>query len=309
MGKIQTMADQQSTDQSEHEFLKFCDSMSNETDRSWHMMQVNFAKVFDQTAIIRNLTESKAYLKTRREEALVIFNTMNIAAKDLQTAAQSYIFADNDIILFGDIRSTAELNRFQNMRLETTKTLPPGVDIDIVETLGNMRRIRNLAEQKIITARHMRAMNTIADSSMKRDTLPLRRQSRDVPLIMLVEDDRFTAAYTTQLLSGNYEVFHVRSGEEAIEYYLDYAPDAVFIDLHLPGINGHDVLRMIKAIDPSAYCVVLSVDSSQRAVIGASNGGAESFLRKPYNKERLLWTVRQSPHLMITDAIRSISTP
>src|SRR5690606_8687745 len=97
----------------------------------------------------------------------------------------------------------------------------------------------------------------------------LRRKRRDSPLVMVVEDDRFTASYIQNFLR-EYDVVIARNGEEAILKYIEYAPDAVFMDLHMPGLNGDQALQAIKAADPDAFVVMLSVDTAQHSIMSAS---------------------------------------
>lgn len=290
----------QTTDQanqSEHEFLSFCEKIKAD-EAPWNTLHVGYSEVFDRSSLLKNLAAAGPYIQKKRAEAMQTFTAINNQAKDLKTEAVSYIFTDNDIILFARQKDSDVAERFEVLRTQTRLALPPQIPVELLHTDDDLGKLIRLGNNKVETSRCMRAMHIVAEANPKRETLAIRRQGRKVPLVMLVEDDRFTAAYTTELLAKDYEVFHVRSGEEAVEYYLDYAPDAVFIDLHLPGICGNAVLQLLNALDPQAYCVMLSVDSSQTAVIEAAQTGANSYLRKPYNKERLLWSVRQSPHIL-----------
>jgi DNA-binding response OmpR family regulator len=114
---------------------------------------------------------------------------------------------------------------------------------------------------------------------------------------MIVEDDRFTASYAANILSKEYELSVCRTGEEGIIAYIEHAPDIVFLDIHLPGLNGHDTLRAIKAADPKAFVVMLSVDTAKTSIVESTQSGAHSFLKKPFSKERLLNTVKASPYV------------
>lgn len=290
------MSHDQDFARSEHDFLAFCAKLEAEP-KGWETLKVNFAQTINQREILRDRTAAPDRLKTARQVALDTFHKINEAAKAPKTEAVSYIFTDNDIMLFADIDSPDIRGRFMTFEDETRKTLPPGVALEHWVAAGEIGEIKQIADDKMRTARVVRALSALAVENPRQDTLAIKRKNRTLPLVMLVEDDRFTAAYTVQLLSKDYEVFHVRSGEEAIDYYLDYAPDAVFIDMHLPGMSGADTLHMIKTMDPDAYCVILSVDTARSTVLLASGDGANSYLRKPYNKDRLLWTVRQSPHI------------
>ncbi len=126
--------------------------------------------------------------------------------------------------------------------------------------------------------------------------MPLRRIKRDEPIILVVEDDRFTATYISGFLK-EFDLIVARSGEEAVLKYIEYAPDAVFLDIHLPGINGHQTLQAIKCADPDAFVVMLSVDTAKSSIMSASENGAVSYLKKPFSRERVLNTLRLSPFI------------
>lgn len=282
--------------QSEHDFLAFCAKIEADPGH-WETLKLNFSHALKQRELLRDLGNAGTRLKSAREVALKTFHDINERAKTIKTEAVSYIFADNDILLFADVQNSEMRHRLNILGEEIQPSLPPQITVEHMLAAQHIEELKHFADEKILSARQMRAISALTVESSKRDNVAIQRKNRELPLVMLVEDDRFTAAMTVQLLSKDYDIFHVRTGEEAIEYYLDYAPDAVFIDIHLPGISGNETLQMIRAMDPQAYCVMLSVDTSRAAVMSASQDGANSYLRKPYNKERLLWTVRQSPHI------------
>lgn len=282
-------------DQSEHQFLSFCEIL-NESPQGWHSLHAAYSKDLDHQELIKNVKEAKVYLQEKRAKAIDSFNEINKMAKGLGQAV-SYIFSDNDILLFSKFTKPGDEEQFDELVTKAKALISP-LPVAHLDVAHNLPILRRLAVDKMESARRIQAVQALNDES-KVATLHLRRTFRDNPLVMLVEDDRFTATYTTQLLARDYDVFHVRSGEEAVQYYLDYAPDAVFLDIHLPGMSGQQTLQMIKAIDPEAYIVMLSVDASKTSVSAASGSGVNGFLKKPCDRNRLLMTVRRSPHIQI----------
>lgn len=290
------MGSDNQTNHSEHDFMAFCAKIENDPG-TWETLKLGFSAQMKQREILQDMDQAATYLKKAREDALFAFKELNERARTLKAEAESYIFTDNDILLFANIKTSESRERMGIITQETRLALPSDVELEKLPASGNMRALKTFADEKMRTARQVRAISSLASDANRRNNIGIQRKNRHLPLVMLVEDDRFTASYATQLLSKDYEVFHVRTGEEAIDYYMDYAPDVVLIDVHLPGMSGTDTLQMIKTMDPHAYCIILSVDSSQSTVIAASKDGADRYLRKPYTKERLLWTVQQSPHI------------
>jgi CheY-like chemotaxis protein len=155
---------------------------------------------------------------------------------------------------------------------------------------------QKLADQKFLSARRMMAYRDMADK-LKVASISVRRERRDHPMVQVIEDDRFTAAYAGNILNRDYDLVLSRNGEDGIIHYIESAPDIVLIDIHLPGLSGHEVLESIRAIDPQVFAVMLSVDTMKNNIVQAAEGGAHNFLKKPFSKERLLNIVKTSPYI------------
>lgn len=117
---------------------------------------------------------------------------------------------------------------------------------------------QKIADYKLLSMKRMAAYEALANEGAL-ESLTLRRKQRAEPIVM-VEDDRFTAAYISGFLK-EFDLIIARNGEEAVLKYIEHAPDAVFLDRHLPGMNGHQTLQAIKCADPDASVVMLSVDT------------------------------------------------
>ena len=87
-----------------------------------------------------------------------------------------------------------------------------------------------------------------------------------------------------------------------ITMYIEHAPDIVLLDIHLPGMDGHSTLKLLRRLDPEGFMVMLSVDASSDNVLGATEAGAQTFLKKPFSKDRLVSVIRKSPHIRMHDA-------
>ncbi len=114
-----------------------------------------------------------------------------------------------------------------------------------------------------------------------------RRRHRKEPMVMLVEDDLFTLQLVANVLK-DYSTVKAMDGYDAVETYMFNAPDVVFLDINLPSIDGHEVLKQIKEYDPDAYVVMLSGQTYMEDVSKAIYSGAKGFVAKPFPKEKLL---------------------
>ncbi|HRC26395.1 MAG TPA: response regulator [Alphaproteobacteria bacterium] len=233
-------------------------------------------------------------LERAREEAVAFFDFVREKTKDLRDAT-IWLFADNDILLIARAANAAQ----RQAVAEHFRALAGGGSVRGVSCEGlpsDLYTFQKIADEKLLSARRMDVYAAMADAARVR-SLNTRRKRRADPMVLIVEDDRFTASYTAGVLSKSYDLVHVRTGEEGVIAHIEHAPDVVLLDIHLPGLSGHEVLQAIRAIDPLAFVVMLSVDSEKTGVVSAGEHGAGGFLKKPVSKERLLAAVAKSPFL------------
>jgi CheY-like chemotaxis protein len=128
------------------------------------------------------------------------------------------------------------------------------------------------------------------------------------PQVLVVEDeaDHLTAVRLTLKLSG-YDVWDALTGEDALSVLEECAPDAVVLDVRLPGIDGLDVLRRLRAQERLAEVpvVLCSAHADADECDVATNDPHACFLAKPYHPNELIDTlhaVMQTPGTAVEDA-------
>ncbi len=113
--------------------------------------------------------------------------------------------------------------------------------------------------------------------------------------ILLIEDSLAQAsAYRNYLLKAGYSVEHVTNGEEALSALASRPPSLVILDLCLPGIQGDDVLRRMRAEGRSQPVIVITDYASIDTAVGAMRNGAYDFLAKPFDASRIRVTVENA---------------
>src|SRR5687767_4471697 len=100
--------------------------------------------------------------------------------------------------------------------------------------------------------------------------------------ILVVEDDPDLLDLTAYVLRRDrFVVVEARDGTEALRRWSTDKPDLVLLDLGLPGIDGFDVLRQIRAQDKTPV-LVLTGRTENRDVVRTFSLGTDDFLAKPF---------------------------
>lgn len=113
------------------------------------------------------------------------------------------------------------------------------------------------------------------------------RGDRDGNLVLVADDNEFVRFLIKKWLGPNAEVVEVGHGNDVVEEYRRVKPDILFLDIHLPGRNGKDILKEILDMDASAFVVMLSADSKKENVIFSIQTGAKAFMTKPFTRQTL----------------------
>jgi len=111
---------------------------------------------------------------------------------------------------------------------------------------------------------------------------------------ILIVEDEFAVARGIEyaLQQEGYTVAMARSGEEGLEFASSQAPDLVVLDVRLPGIDGFEVLRRLRASGSKAPVLMLTArDEEVDKVIGLELG-ADDYLTKPFGLRELMSRIK-----------------
>lgn len=128
-------------------------------------------------------------------------------------------------------------------------------------------------------------------------SIATRRSQRLDPEVMVAEDDLFSQKLVNTALRNLYSVSMIADGMGAIMQYVIKAPDVLFLDIGLPDMSGHDVLKKIFEFDPEAYVIMFSGNGDRENVMRAINLGAKGFVGKPFTHEKLVQYIDKSPFI------------
>ncbi len=112
-------------------------------------------------------------------------------------------------------------------------------------------------------------------------------------LKILVVEDHPTVREVLRTLLGmeDYEVAVAPNGEAGLALADILQPDVVILDVMMPGLNGYEVCRAIKARAESTRIVMVTARSSEEDERAGREAGADAYLRKPFSPLDILEAV------------------
>jgi two-component system KDP operon response regulator KdpE len=112
------------------------------------------------------------------------------------------------------------------------------------------------------------------------------------PRVLVVDDEPPIRKLLRMGLSAHgYQVTEATNGKNALEL-LGKSPDIIILDLGLPDIQGHDLLRMIRGRNEAVPVIVLSSRGDEAGKVQALDLGADDYVTKPFGMDELLARMR-----------------
>lgn len=116
--------------------------------------------------------------------------------------------------------------------------------------------------------------------------------------ILIVEDDKFLRGLiASKLAKEGFEVVEAVDGEDGVKKIPEAMPDLVLLDLLLPGIDGFEVLKQVKAIEASKNIPVIilsNLGAKEDIEKGLSLGAIDFMVKAHFTPEEIIEKVRTS---------------
>src|SRR5229473_6772511 len=113
---------------------------------------------------------------------------------------------------------------------------------------------------------------------------------------VLIIDDEEAVCWTLQraLMREGYQVAVTASAEEGLELAARQRPDAIILDVRLPGMDGLTALGRLRQLTGDAPVIVVTAFGNLTTAVKAVEGGAFDYLAKPFDLDQALETVSRA---------------
>lgn len=113
--------------------------------------------------------------------------------------------------------------------------------------------------------------------------------------ILVVDDDETTRETLAEVLQDEgYEVALAADGLEAVAILSTYQPDLVLTDLHMPGLDGVNLLTHVKNVYPNTPVIIFTAHATLDSERQARHLGAQDYLNKPLNFDDMLMRIARA---------------
>ncbi len=111
--------------------------------------------------------------------------------------------------------------------------------------------------------------------------------------ILVAEDDPLTLdALAACIESEGFRAVRAADGRQALELWRSAKPDLLCLDIMMPGIDGYEVCRRVRAGDKQVPILFLSAKNQEIDVVAGLDLGADDFIRKPFTRREVMARVR-----------------
>jgi two-component system, cell cycle response regulator DivK len=114
--------------------------------------------------------------------------------------------------------------------------------------------------------------------------------------VLLVEDQEDNRRIVRDLLTSvGYQVEEAVTGEDGVRLAAEYPPDLILMDIQLPGIDGYEATRRIKANPALRAVPIIAVTSYALSGddVKAKEAGCDGYVAKPFSPRALLVKIRE----------------
>ena len=171
-------------------------------------------------------------------------------------------------------------------KIETRSKVGEGSTFTIFLPLGNA----HLKNSKVLvpSENEIAAMPTLVDESEEIKTKETLAE-KDLPVVLIVEDDRDLRHYLKETLSENYKVYTAADGKKGIEKAVEVLPSIVISDVMMPNVDGLELCETLKKDERTRHIpvILLTAKAADESRIEGYKSGADLYVSKPFKPDVL----------------------
>ena len=121
-----------------------------------------------------------------------------------------------------------------------------------------------------------------------------RVDAREGTRVLIIDDSKTVVLAIKRFLrSAGYETFEAYDAESGLRMIHEKAPELIFLDIMLPGMNGFSALRMIRRDPLTRDIPVIMMSGNEQAMeqFYGSRIGADDFMKKPFSRDELFFRI------------------
>lgn len=113
--------------------------------------------------------------------------------------------------------------------------------------------------------------------------------------LLIADDDPVTLeTLSACLMPEGFRTLLARDGTEALALWQKHKPDLLCLDIMMPGLDGYEVCRRVRAVDAHVPLLFISAKSEEIDVVVGLRLGADDFVRKPFGKHELIARIQSA---------------
>ena len=120
--------------------------------------------------------------------------------------------------------------------------------------------------------------------------------SDNIRLLIVDDEVRFLQTLKERLQMRGFDVTAVTSGTQAVEVARSKSFDVALLDLKMPGMDGEEVLRILKEEHHLMEVIILTGHGSIESAVDCTKAGSHSYLQKPCETDELLEVLKDAYH-------------
>lgn len=171
-------------------------------------------------------------------------------------------------------------------RMDVKSEPDQGTEFQIVLPLGRV----HFAESDIIEEPESETMQVEQTASIHEPVVAETSLSKNPENVLIVEDNPDIRELLKDCLKDYYQVIEATDGKDALEKVTRTAPDVIISDILMPGMDGFDLCRTLKADKAFHHIpvILLTAKSSDLIRIQGIEAGADAYIAKPFSPEQLI---------------------